>query len=88
MDSVDFDNDMPILLDDFQENESKLCVHDFDLDIANIPRGNDVSFNDVSLNEIPQIIFVSEDDVLVAIHEPVLPSTSTYRFTCEKCKKG
>ena len=83
MDIVDFDNDKPILLEDFQEKESELCIDDFDLDITDVPGANDVS-----LNEIPQIVFVSEDDVLVAIHEPVLPSTSTYRFTCEKCKEG
>ena len=67
----------------FQEKESKLCVDDFDLPIADIPSGNDVS-----LNETPQTVFVSEDDVLVVIYKPVLPRTSTYRFTFGKCKKG
>ena len=52
MDSVDFDDDVPILLDDSQEKESELCVDDFDLDIADIPSGDDVA-----LNEIPQIFF-------------------------------
>ena len=33
MDSVDFDDHIPILLHDFQEKESELCVDDFDLDI-------------------------------------------------------
>ena len=56
-------------------------VDDFDLDIADIPSGNDVY-----LNEIHQIVFVLKDEVLVAIHEPVFVSTSTYRFTCGKCK--
>ena len=59
----------------------KLLVDDFDLDIADIPSGNDVY-----LNEIHQIVCVLKDEVLVAIHEPVFVSTSTYRFTYGKCK--
>ena len=76
IDSVDFGNDVSILLDDFQEKESEFCADDFDLDRADIP-----SRDDAALNEIPQIVFVLGNDVLVAIHKPVLPSTSTYSFT-------